>query len=321
MKVVSGETHERHQYIDRTIDRAIESFREPDINQRLGSLATKFTKRLSAVVVANISNGQVLLPNEYKDDEVLPITAVYPGESFTVSDDFDRQTQTQQANTQRQFELWEPRSPYSVDQVYNKLVAHEPDSPATVFTIPDLTEAYTGTLASVLDAEHRIRLAFLNGPDKGIALVKMKPMITFTIKHDRKHSRPEDVAHELVHVEQIERKPVLLYHSQKSVDMQELRGELEAYHIGSILSVDRLQNKSKEQLLDLTRAGDHGVVQVGVERARQEFGIDPLDPYRPSPPLIKELNAKGLGAILHGRIDYQKFVDMCLPFQQSDQSD
>lgn len=310
MNYVSADLRERHAYVDQTVEAAVEAFRDPAIAKLLGDLSASFITKLSGIVVANLKDGVIEVPDEFKDDDsVLTASAVRPGEAYIVSSQYDRQTDNQKRATLRQFNTWEPQPPLTTNQIYKGLIGgQERAQPSPVQTLPDQTMAYTGTMARCFASRRELSNLFIDAPSRGIVMIKMKPGLVFSMAAGETHSRPEDVAHELTHVRQIEKNPVRSFHSQKSVDMAELRGELEAYHVGAILTFDRYVKMDSPTADDLMK--DHGIVQASVERTRKEYGIDPLDPYRPSPHLLRKLTGKGLGHVLHAKIDYAQYAEM-----------
>ncbi len=305
MNYTPFDQHERHTFVDRTVDNAIEKLKQLEVTQTLGNLAVDFRKQLQNSFVANFSNGRVDIPQSQDDIDRLPIFAFGEGDALVLSRSFDVQTSKQVANTVRTFSEWRPLEGLSGSEAYGlTFFPYEAEIP---ITIPELTEAMTGTSAHLFSAMDDLTGTFEKAPKQGFVVVKMRPSLMLRMHNGQRYAHADDVAHELTHVRQIEAKPIIPLHNQKSADMQSLREELEAYHVGSVLAFWRfredLPSTDAENL-------DHGYVQLVVEKQRQEFGVDPLDPYRPSPILMKKLESIGLGAVFHSKIIYADMAQM-----------
>lgn len=300
MNTTPSELRARHAYVDRSVERALHSLSDPAVIQGIGQRAIRFSRILSSAFVTNIVDGEVCVPAAYADDpDSLPIVAIRPAEKVITSGDFSKQTNTQRVQTLKLFQNWQPAEADALvayDRVFGR---HDRES--VEIDLDGSTIAMTGTQISILDAKRHVSTLFLQSPPKGIVLFRRRPILILKMVEGTKLTTDDMLAHELVHVEQSEYSPVTTITSQKNADMTELRWELEAYRYGAMFAHRRLVKNGK---LPKDIRGDQGITQMAVSAVYLEHGVDPIDPYRPSPALLKKLEAHGLNSVLHSPIKY-----------------
>ena len=305
------DTSERHAYVDHAISSSLEVLGNPDVVRQMGGSAVQFANILTRASVANIVNGEVQLPTDIDDEPyALPIVALHPDEQVVMSSAYDEQDTFQKKNTLREFKRWEPRQ-NTAGEIYEQFIngsVSRRNRP--LVSMYDITVAMTGHIATLL-SEQDLSSYFAKSPEKSIALVKSRPCLILKINDNETDAIVDVIIHELVHVKQSEERPVMTIHSQKSADMLALRMELEAYHAGSIAALHRYKRIVESQKGELHPENiDSGAGQISVENARTKNGIDPLDPYRPSPRLLRLIKEAPIGNILHGNISYDELLAM-----------
>ncbi len=298
------EQQERHRFIDRSVEQAALTLNDPYVQRYIGRLATGFVDRLASSVVANIINGEVVLPAN-SDPSCLPIVAMHPDEELYFDNAFEQQTTLQQRATLKLFDKWEPFE--SASTAYGNLLNNVRLNQRPTIKLSPYTFAMTGTSAQIYDAGRMAEEHFAELPSPGILLIKKRPLLILSMKPSDKFMTADALAHELTHVKQIEAEPVHLYRSQKSIDMICLRGELEAYHVGSIL-VAALRGGKIDMDEVLAKPFEASNLQVIIEAMRQKRGVDEYDPYRPSPAFLNQLKATYLDVVMHGIVNYEELV-------------
>lgn len=312
MKMPNGvpldpDTRERMLFFEASINHAIETFGDPILTRHLGANAVNFfLESLHSSRYAEIVEGEIQMPEEGKtDDAILPVVVIRPDEQLTLTEDYGRQTDTQKRQTLKQFSAWKPVNGISTADAYSRLMGSALTFESPVITATERSSAMTGAVTDIHSVEEAIQPLFTNAPKKGLGLIAMRPHLSLKLEEGERAAPADTLAHELTHLWQALRKPVDVVHSQRSVDMLFLRKELEAYHLGAVVyrHMEGMPGKRKGPVRD-------GIVQDAVDLLRTLHGIDPLDPYRPSPALMRRLEEAGVGSIMHATIDYDELLSL-----------
>lgn len=302
---MSTDLQERTNYIESTLEHALDMLQEPAIQETLGRWATIFCAELETAAVAEVRDGVIHLPHDYDyDAEPLPVAAMKADDRLTVADIFDTQTKIQKHNTLRAFESWRPLG-MSVQEAYEAVICRlGGQAIKPVVTMHKQTAAMTGSTVHLNDVQS-LNPYFINTPAEGITLIKNRPVLFLRMRSDEHYAGEDVVVHELVHCRQAQLNPISTYKSQRSADMAMLRGELEAYHVGAPISLELERRLSNEKV------ESHTLVQIVVEGTRRLNELDPKDPFKPSGFLWSKLQDQHVGTILHGGINYEELVHMC----------
>jgi len=82
---VSLETHERHAFIESTINEALESLTQPEVRSALGPNTDTHASVIANMQIANIHNGFVTASGNTTDNDKVPIFAVRDGETLKLA--------------------------------------------------------------------------------------------------------------------------------------------------------------------------------------------------------------------------------------------
>lgn len=299
------DARERISFFEDSVDNAIETLGDPILTRRLGANAVNFfLESLHSSRYAEIVEGEIQMPEEGKaDDAILPVVVMRPDEQLTLTAEYGRQTGTQRKQTLKQLAKWEPVTGISVVDAYNRLSTSSLTFESPVITASARSLAMTGSIVEIHSVEEALQPIFSKAPKKGLGLIAMRPHLSLKLEDGERAAPADTLVHELTHLNQTLRKPVDVVHSQRSVDMLFLRKELEAYHFGATVYRHTDGEAGKR-----TGPVREGIIQDAVDLLRTLHGIDPLDPYRPSPALMRRLEEAGVGSIMHATIDYNELL-------------
>lgn len=308
MAYTPAETAERHRYIEKSIESTLADLQDPRIQRSLGSKAVLFEQMLTTAVVANLHHGLISLPADYDYDACpLPIVAFERSEDLALSADFNTQNRQQAQQTIDLFRAWKLRegTPEKFYEAYKQM--SETDTITPIDISDPSTAGMIGTTATVLYPDDQ-RAWFEQAPSKGFTLFSCRPIMLLEKKPGRTGDSPSTISHELSHANQVIQNPAKTIHSQRSIDMQTLREELEAYHDGFGFSALEASAVGIENVKDGSTK-----VQLHVETIRQRHLVDPADPFKPSGFLWNKLCEKGLDNILHGALNFEVLVELLDP--------
>jgi len=307
MLYTPSDLRQRHAFIDRGMEAFLDELHHPETKRALGELATGLTATAHTAFVANIEDGAITVPDEYaKHSDALAVVALRPGERLQTSHAFEIQTETQRHKTVNTFKKWGSLLP--PESTYNRVFGVEDDGHRSTFGLNGTDPAMTGIAVTVL-SERRITELFLDGPPSGVAFMKKRPLLILAMPKGKRAPEIDTIGHELTHVKQALQAPVTIITSQKASEMNQLRIELEAYHIGSIFYSLRLLNKKTRELSPVN-SSDPGALQMYIEILRKEYDTDPNDPYKPSVLLMNAFKEKNLTHIIHSGADYDTFLSI-----------
>ncbi|MGB4759091.1 MAG: hypothetical protein WBP26_03455 [Candidatus Saccharimonadales bacterium] len=304
MYFTSLDQHERHAYIDKSIETAIGTLQDPQTNWVLGTSLPRLTAVLESAVVSNVHDGYVKVPQEYRGSDRLPIYALYPGETVITPPDFQVQDSKQIQATLRIFTKWSGGI-RGAASAYRSLIESSVDrAPTSSVHFPDESVAMTSTSAHVLS--HSVLSGnFASAPSKGVALVKCRPTLVYKMTSEEARASSTITVHELVHVSLAQDNPIWTMRSQRSSNMVALREEFEAYHACTAIASAGLRQNGREQSLE--DLSDVGLLALMVERIRRKYRTNPHDPYAPSGAALQEI-MKLPGNILHSAVQYDDLV-------------
>lgn len=312
MVYTPAETIERHRYIEKSVQNTLLELRIPAIRKRLGTVALQFEDALNSSVIANQRHGVISLPKDYNHDTCpLPVTTIDHSQQLYLSPDFSTQTLDQATATMAVFMQWGVKEG-SVKQFYSQYKKEHFSDKNTPLVLGKLSAAATGVTASLIGATDQ-QAWFNNAPNKGIALVKDRPIMMLSIRPNKSHLPADHVAHELAHLKQCSTQPITVFRSQRSADMVALREELEAYHYGFPFSLKTLQENEVDDIKDSAT-----LTQIAVEYTRQKNTLDPSDPFKPSGFIWEKLKDAGGSNILHESVDYDGLVALMQKHNHSD---
>ncbi len=305
---ISGiESRERNLYIDRSIEEAIGVLKTPEARRYILP-AFDYIRLLENAVVLNVSDEGIGMPEDHDADiDGLTIVAIGVDEEHMMLASLDRQTKLQKKKTVSQFRKWGAIP--SAEAVYEAKVWDGTPSAGNSAPIRmhAATRAMTGMMAGFTDLSSPVsREVFPDSPEGGYLQINRRPTMILRMYPGQGHATPDILGHELAHFRQYNHSPVSVLTSQKSVDMRDLRDELEAYYIGALLA--RLQDDNRDPKLVKRGEVNFARLQIVVDNIRRAFNPDRIDPFRPSPKLLKQLSELGLDIILHQRVDFESVV-------------
>ena len=291
-----SELRERHAFIERSVEATLEGLKKPEVVKDLGSTACELYDLFSNFVVADNNYGMLDLPSSAHENSV-PLVAVERGEPVLLGPTFNTQTASQKEVTIATFKDWQPRHE-SADQIYNDMTPRLSMFEPVAWN--EKTLAQTGLKALLLSGKHDLVKQLKDAPSRGFTLMKMRPIILLPFGA-YPNAPPDVTTHEAIHYRAVLHKPLVTYHSARSVTATELRGELEAYHVGSALSVQDYREMGDG--IDLTQIGSREL-QILVETIRFKHNKNSRDPYNASKALLADLAKFGMDSILHMALDY-----------------
>lgn len=313
MQIIDSDIRERSRVIDRSIETTLDALQEPATIAMLGD-TSRYVDMLSHTVFANVGNGHIGLPQDYIDNTTsLLVATVRDEEEVMMLPSLDTQTDKQRTATIKEFvRLGASRS--DAEQ-YSERYLSQGDK-CMPLPLHPLTRAMAGMFASFDDLSDPALSAFLpKAPTPGYLQVNKRPAIVVRMASNKKQVGADVISHEVTHARQYEDRPVSIVRSQRSIDMRDLRDELEAYHVGAVLGL--IERGVPKVELDQNGKVDLSELQYIVDSVRRSHGVDPLDPYRPSPHLLAKYGSFGLDIILHQRLDFSVLQGL---FEPSDES-
>lgn len=302
----------RHEFIDRTVEGALEAFTGPHVQNSLGSLGKLLLKSTENIVVPNINgDGVVQLPEGFDtDSDLLPITAIFPGEELMLANGYAAFSPTQAKRATQQFEAWKPTS-LKPDDLFDALFARArfDDSHGSMPRFSGV-----GSTASIIAVSGWFKLnkiGFEQPPSGDLVRMRLQPLMKLSMIPGTKRTEPDVFGHELVHVKQRTENPLGVFGSQKAFEKASLRDELEAYHVGGLVRRGVLNALGIDmRTVDLD---DMDNIQLAVEVVRMsEKAEDDPYPFIATPALKAKLAEYfGLERILHDNtFDYDKFQEL-----------
>ena len=299
-----GETMRRHDFIERSVANAQKELGDPSVRNYIGSKALEFETMLSSAVIADTTDGLISLPDDYDYDTCpLPIGLFSEDEILRLSSDFNSQTTDQSVQTMQTFAQWNTKTG-TPESVYRRHALNSSVVENTVVFSPN-TLAMTGVNADILTPAKQAEY-FSQPPLNGFGLVfiRNRPIVMLRYQPGKRYAAPDAIVHELSHVRQATKNPIITARSQRSITMQMLRQELEAYHDGFPISQKVINHGTPAH-----EGNIHSYIQYNVEGIRLlQPLLDPTDPYKPTGLLWRAYQEKGLGNILHLLIDYDAIV-------------
>jgi len=305
MYYTPSDLRERHVYVERSIEAARQDLADPHVVRHLGNNAALFTSMLDSLEIVDIHDAEIQLPT---NKAALPVVAIRRDETIVMAHKYQLQERVQRHNALKTIRSWGPRFD-DIEDWYDDLAGNVSMASRPEIRFHENTASRVGHSASIL-SQSDLERHFNNGPAKSIGLIFGRPCLMLGMQPDQRSVTADTFIHEFTHIKQYRLRPVITLRSQRSADMYALRDELEAYHMGFISSIkahDRLGNNVPSESL----------VQIVVEDARRRFGIDQLDPYRPSPALLAVIHESlhNKANILHGSIDFEAVRDMIENYQ------
>ena len=286
-------TPERYELFEAHVASTRSVLNGEEIQEILGERALQLLDCLDNLTFVNNDDSSIGLSDELLDSEAICVSVLRPGEVFFTGPNFAAQTPRQKQNAIRFFAQLEP-----IGMTAEEFQEQTDDSIKR-------REAREISLTPESSAEVKSRQLHINGsrlrhilgvPIQGVMEYAGRPTIILPLASSKAPS-PDVLAHEMTHCLQRIDHPVNIFPTQKSFDMHLLRMELEAYHVGFEVILQSFGRVAFARGKDLAPEYDN---YLSIETLRQQYN-DEINPYRPSPPLLRELNA--IGNLFPGRID------------------
>lgn len=260
------------------------AFIEGELSKMESALGNQFTQELlgapeidnlralmARLAIANIHNGLVTIPNDTGD--TIPLLAVKRGDDLKLGPEFSEPNTSQRESYRLQFEELGASPDYASKLSSSLTSPHEQN-----VTIRSLGDNYAQTVnASVLTTPEGVMSAYGIDTSPGKKMVKFmfRPLIVLSLGN-----ADSDVdLHELKHVQQRIDRPLLEYGSQNDFDMEVLRNEMKAYHVGASVR--------KGMLRDNPTLGDP-FEQIRFDSIRLKANQLFRDPFKPSKMLMQQ---------------------------------
>jgi len=279
----------RYHYLDRELTKLHDAVDNQVTQEYLGqSRVQQLTDTLGHLAVANIRDGIVSIPNDTGD--TIPIIAMKYSDQLRLGPQFLKPSDNQREGYIKQMiALGLTKAEAEAEA---KKVKY-PYDPGVSVEFDNNNGARTIAAAMVSDyqltAEH---YGFKPSPSTKIAKFILRPLAVVRINH----TDSDLICHELEHVRQKIENPLRFYGSQHDVDMDALKDELYAYHIGAGV---RLGMQSVKQDNDPYR-------QIEVENVRKEYYDNAQDVFMPSGELLDVYRKLGMGGILHDKLNFEQ---------------
>lgn len=285
MSLISLE--QKRDFFEQTRRQAKSVFLGPQASNDLPD-AGRYLSMLDGAVLADFDGNTAYIPEDAKQNDNLVVAPVSFGESCHVSSDFFSHTSRQIKTVGRQM---------------SEQLNINPPSESIPANIGETTGAFVGSINSFVPIDKQAG-EFL--------MVRRRPFLIIRMIAGQQLAPAGIIAHELTHAIQQEDNPLVRITSQKSIDMAALRDELEAYHVGAL--VGRLIGTSKIDKRHAKKIQQFQDIQEAINLMRIAFGVDPLDPYRSSPRLLRfmvdHLERVGCSksTLLHCELNYEDLV-------------
>ncbi len=298
----SSEISERNRFTEQTIEAAYSVLEGSNISVTQNGHTVRLSQIASGLFIPDYTQGNVNIPDGADaSGDNYPIVALPVGDTLRMGSAFNYQTQIQRDNTIQKLQKWEPTQTTPEEWVDKILPEFSNQSnQGMLIRQGEENSASVTCLSAVADFNHlREQGLFNNLPDVRLARFLLRPLIVIKYNEASKHVQQQVVAHELAHLIQKTRNPVRVFGSQKSVNMQALRDEIAAYHVGAL-------TKRKLDALEGVETLPGEDMQLTVDNIRSLVNKNALDPFQASPKLLKMLQK--LGSVLHGSIDFDQVV-------------
>lgn len=286
---------ERTHFVDRLLNESHMASTHPVVSEYIGDRAAAGLQvTLARSVVANVRHGEVSLPADAKADATA-IVALNQDEVFGLSPEYVTLTRRQARNAKRIMDSWEPTME-SADEFFERMRESTSGMLENAVTAPHPSMgANTRTIAGSLNIEYLTEIMGLQKPPEAkMGKLMLRPLVVVRMGN----SNPDILCHELTHANQKNDRPLRLYSSQDDVDMDSLRDELEAYHVGAAIRLALDYDLPERHKTDPHK-------QIEAEYVRKTHNSGYLDPFAPSPSLLAKYHEEGMGNILHGIFNYE----------------
>lgn len=231
---------ERHRVIDSVIETSVEALHIPEIAQRLGGRALNLSDILQRATVPNIHHGEVV-PFHSQTDDQTEMIALHEDEVVS------RRYRDMSFNATQKRTLVENYGP----AIANEII--------TVQNQYFTTDEMSWPIASFDElgaAAHVFKSMLPKQTNHGTMMLKGRPLVVFNA--DRPKDRtPPFALHELTHVMQLHRRPIV--EPDENIDQVHIEEELEAYHV------------SAQVIRGYQDAGHHEELQLSVGEAAQKW--------------------------------------------------
>jgi|GEM_PF-2288983 len=290
-----GEQAERQAFVQASIDATRSALLEPSmtvhIMSQMGFDSWMFHERLNRrLFAAEVQeDGVIRIPDTQIQQSGVPVVAIAPGETPTLSPDFARLSPTAKLQMHKQFEAWRATDPEqctaAIEYFTRRLLETEPIAFPNVFTPSSEQRVLHATVFSPYAtlAFKQDAFAVPQNPVKGILV---QPVIGLLYEGpDTPPVSPAVMIHEQRHVDQHEGLRVFDTSVIADGDAYKLRIELEANHDGAAFVQAQLDGG-----LERAQLGEFDEQQLTVEalRARENRWVS--DRFRPAPKLMAHLS-------------------------------
>ncbi|HET8884248.1 MAG TPA: hypothetical protein VFM68_02150 [Candidatus Saccharimonadales bacterium] len=240
---------ERHRIIDTVIETSVEALQIPEIEKRLGSRAIDLSNILQHTTVPNIQHGEII-PVHNQTDQTEMI-ALHSDEVVS------RRYRDMSFNTTQEQTLVNNYGPKIANDIINVQKQYfDTDED----TMPLASFDQLGVAAHVFKATLPQQTNF------GAMALKGRPLVVFNADRPNERS-PSFALHELTHVLQLHRRPII--EPGEDGDQIHIEEELEAYHV------------SAQVIRGYQEAGRHVELQSSIDEAAQKWMLQ-IDDVRRS---------------------------------------
>lgn len=266
---------ERHRIVDETVQNCLEAIRVPQIAQSLGDYAVTLTTLLSDVTVPNVRHGELVMHADcFRKTPILAVgvderlhwlgrsLAMHEQQEHAIYDAFHEET-----------------ARLIVEQSWPRGAAIE-DERLPIASIADRESmAYVGYRTASLET------------NLGEYTVFSSP-VAFIDAWQPWHRAPTVLMHELMHIEQLYRRPLLTPDEQ--FEDWALENELETYHVEAQAMYGYHAAGQWGLLLEQTGPGDRSLVALEIDTIRQRHMTNPEDPFWPTRAMKRILRQRNI---------------------------
>lgn len=250
-------------------------------------LAEAYGRELEHSFIPNFRHGRIDIPKRHRDTTRIPIIAAYVGETISAGTGLGLDPYQKQ-NAIEQMRGWTPKNGTEdhLRQMAETISAVNERSTGELITP---TESILGFVTSTI-ASHGVTVDdFVNLGKNNVRLSVGRPIIGLVMREGvAEVSRPVTLMHELRHVQQFSRQPIMPDCNTKKYEDLSLRMELEAYHLGAIFGAALFRSDDSRYHANLDVLND-----VGVERIRKDNG-PASDAFAPRGVIRNALLERGL---------------------------
>lgn len=266
---------ERHRIVDETVGDCLEAIRVPQIAQSLGDYAVTLTRLLSDVTVPNVRHGELVMHADcFTKTPILAVSVDerlhWLGRSLAMHEQQERAIYDA---------FHEETARLIVEHSWPRGEGIE-DERLPIASIADRgSMAYVGYRTAPLETNLGEYVAF-SSP------------VAFIDAWQPCHRAPNVLMHELTHIEQLYRRPLLT--PDERFEDWVLENELETYHVEAQAMYGYHAAGQWGLLLEQTGPGERSLVALEIDTIRRRHMTNPDDPFWPTKAMKRILRQRNI---------------------------